>query len=234
MKECVILAGGLGTRLRQVVNDVPKVMAEVAGKPFLSYLLDWCAVQSFHRVILSIGYLSEVVIGWVRENEYPFEIQFVKEEDPLGTGGAIKLAMDSVEGRLAVVINGDTFFNVDINELYISHYQKGAMISLVLKPMIDFDRYGSVVLDEDNRITAFKEKKFCSSGLINGGIYLINKTIFASENFPVKFSFEKEVLEAKISNIPMYGNVQDTYFIDIGIPEDYRKANADFQRFHDL
>ncbi|MBB4036143.1 D-glycero-alpha-D-manno-heptose 1-phosphate guanylyltransferase [Dysgonomonas hofstadii] len=234
MKECIILAGGLGTRLREVVSDVPKVMAEVAGKPFLSYLLDWCTIQSFDRVILSVGYLSEIIVEWVQSNKYSFEIQFVKEEEPLGTGGAIKLAMNFAKSEKAIIINGDTFFNVDIDRLYTFHSQRGAKISLALKPMVNFDRYGSVLLDQKDRITAFKEKQFCESGLINGGIYLIDKTIFTSASFSEKFSFEKEILEAGISELPIYGNIQDTYFIDIGIPEDYRKANVDFQRFHDL
>ncbi|MDL2303030.1 MULTISPECIES: nucleotidyltransferase family protein [unclassified Dysgonomonas] len=228
-KECIILAGGLGTRLREVVSDVPKCMAEVAGKPFLSYLLDWCKAQSFGRVILSLGYLSEVVTNWVEKNEYPFEIVYVKEQEPLGTGGAIKLAMQSVEGDRAVVINGDTFFDVDINMLYEFHKGKLANISLALKPMTNFDRYGRVELNADNRIIAFIEKQQCKEGLINGGVYLIDKDILLSDKeLPVKFSFEKDVLEAKISTLPIYGNIQDTYFIDIGIPEDYRKANIDF------
>jgi D-glycero-alpha-D-manno-heptose 1-phosphate guanylyltransferase len=228
-KECIILAGGLGTRLREVVSDVPKCMAEVAGKPFLSYLLDWCKVQSFGRVILSLGYLSEVVTSWVEKNEYPFEIIYAKEEEPLGTGGAIKLAMRSVLGERAVVINGDTFFDVDITELYTFHNEKSANISLALKPMTDFDRYGRVELNTDNRIIAFIEKQQCREGLINGGVYLIDKDVLLSDKeLPLKFSFEKNILEAKINTLPIYGNIQDTYFIDIGIPEDYRKANVDF------
>lgn len=228
-KECIILAGGLGTRLREVVSDVPKCMAEVAGKPFLSYLLDWCKVQSFGRVILSLGYLSEVVTSWVEKNEYPFEIIYAKEEEPLGTGGAIKLAMKSVLGERAVVINGDTFFDVDITELYTVHNEKSANISLALKPMTDFDRYGRVELNTDNRIIAFIEKQQCREGLINGGVYLIDKDVLLSDKeLPLKFSFEKNILEAKINTLPIYGNIQDTYFIDIGISEDYRKANIDF------
>jgi len=228
-KECIILAGGLGTRLREVVSDVPKCMAEVAGKPFLSYLLDWCKVQSFGRVILSLGYLSEVVTSWIEKNEYPFEIIYAKEEEPLGTGGAIKLAMRSVLGERAVVINGDTFFDVDITELYTFHNEKSANISLALKPMTDFDRYGRVELNTDNRIIAFIEKQQCREGLINGGVYLIDKDVLLSDKeLPLKFSFEKNILEAKINTLPIYGNIQDTYFIDIGIPEDYRKANVDF------
>ncbi len=232
MKECIILAGGLGTRLRGVVSDVPKCMAQVAGKPFLSYLLSWCEKQQFEKIILSVGYLSEVIVDWVSSNNYPFNIEFVKENEPLGTGGAIRLAMASVTGLNAVVVNGDTFFDVDIKKLYTFHLQKEAKISLALKPMTDFDRYGSVVLDKNDRIISFEEKRLCKSGLINGGVYLVDKDVLLSEDLPVKFSFEKEILESKVSILPIYGNIQDSYFIDIGIPEDYRKANLDFIKFN--
>lgn len=234
MRECIILAGGLGTRLREVVDNVPKCMAEVAGRPFLFYLLNWCGRQSFDRVILSVGYLSEIVTGWVGKNDYPFEIVFVKEEEPLGTGGAISLAMNSVLTDRAIVINGDTFFNVDIDKLYIFHSREDAKISLALKPMVDFDRYGCVELDNHDRVLAFREKQFCKSGLINGGVYLIDKNTLLSGAWPMKFSFEKDVLEGRLSDLLIYGNIQDSYFIDIGIPEDYKKANADFTRWENL
>jgi len=234
MKECIILAGGLGTRLRQVVSDVPKCMAEVAGHPFLFYLLNWCKKESFGRVILSVGYLSEIVIDWVENNDFPFDIIFVKEEEALGTGGAIKLAMNSIVTDRAIVINGDTFFNVDIDKLYTFHAQKNSVITLVLKPMNDFDRYGSVELNTEDRILAFREKQFCESGIINGGVYLIEKSVLSTDAWPIKFSFEKEVLESHLSDFPIYGNVQDSYFIDIGIPEDYKKANIDFKDWQKL
>jgi len=233
MKECIILAGGLGTRLREVVSDVPKCMAEVAGQPFLYYLLEWCRLQSFSKVILSVGYKSEVIIDWVNSKKYPFDIAFAIEEQPLGTGGAIKLAMQSLSGDRATVINGDTFFDVDIDTLYAFHMTRDADITLALKPMEYFDRYGSVKLDQNNRIIAFNEKQHCDKGLINGGVYLIDKKIFLSEeiNLPEKFSFEKGVLEAYLTRIPIYGSIQDKYFIDIGIPEGYKKANIDFAKF---
>lgn len=229
MKECIILAGGLGTRLQSIVSDVPKCMAEVAGKPFLSYLFDYAKNQQFDHLILSLGYKSEVVLQWLDGKSYPFQISYVVEDSPLGTGGAIKLAFDKVETDKAFIFNGDTFFDVDTPLLAEFHKEKNAMISLALKPMTDFDRYGSVDLNEEGRIIRFNEKQHCTKGLINGGVYVINKNLFSTLSLPEKFSFEKDVMEKHINDIPFYGCVQDGYFIDIGIPSDFAKANQDFK-----
>lgn len=228
MKECIILAGGLGTRLQSVVSDVPKCMAEVAGKPFLSYLFDYAKKQQFDHLILSLGYKSEVVLQWLEGKSHPFRISYVVENSPLGTGGAIKLAFEKVETDKAFIFNGDTFFDINTTQLEDFHKEKNAMISLALKPMTDFDRYGSVDLDKEERIIRFNEKQYCAKGLINGGVYVINKNIFQTLSLPEKFSFEKDVMEMYINHIPFYGSVQDGYFIDIGIPSDFAKANQDF------
>lgn len=229
MKECIILAGGFGTRLQSVVKDVPKCMAEVAGKPFLYYIFDYLQTQDVSHVILSLGYKADVVIDWLNKNKYPFRASYVIENEPLGTGGAIKFAMTKAESNSVFVINGDTFFSVDFSEFNSFHIQKKGDISLCLKPMLDFDRYGSVELD-NHRIVKFNEKKHCQLGLINGGVYLINKPLFESLNLPERFSFEKDILENTALDIAILGYESNAYFIDIGIPEDFAKANNDFQR----
>ncbi|MFV0330408.1 MAG: nucleotidyltransferase family protein [Dysgonomonas sp.] len=229
MKECIILAGGLGTRLQSVVSNVPKCMAEVAGKPFLSYLFDYLQKNNFDHVILALGYKSEIVLQWLEGVIYPFSVSYVIEEDPLGTGGAIKLAFGKVQGDKSFVFNGDTFFEIDTDNLLEFHKKKNAVISLALKPMLDFDRYGSVDLDEEQRIIRFNEKQHCKKGLINGGVYIINKELFARLDLPEKFSFEKDILEAHLLDILVYGCQQDRYFIDIGIPSDFEKANQEFK-----
>lgn len=229
MKECIILAGGLGTRLQSVVSDVPKCMATVAGKPFLSYLFDYIGTGGFDHVILSLGYKSEIVLKWIDGRSYPFRISHVIEEYPLGTGGAIKLAFSKVESDKAFVFNGDTFFDIDTKNLLDFHKAENAVISLALKPMSNFDRYGSVDLNQDKRIVRFNEKQYCESGLINGGVYVIGKELFAKIDLPEKFSFEKDVLEAHLSDIAVYGCQQDRYFIDIGIPSDFERANQEFK-----
>ena len=227
-KECIILAGGFGTRLQSVVNDRPKCMAPVAGEPFLKYIFDFLQKENFSHIILSLGYKSEIVIDWLQAIDYSFMIDYVIEEEPLGTGGAIKFATQKSKSDCFYVLNGDTFFDVNTHDLEVLHKEKESEISLALKPMKNFDRYGAVEIDGNNRIVQFKEKQFQEEGLINGGVYLMNKSVLDDKSLPIKFSFEKDILEGQLKDISIYGFVQDRYFIDIGIPSDYEKANIDF------
>lgn len=227
-KECIILAGGLGTRLQSVVSDVPKCMAPIAGEPFLSHIFDYLETQKFDHIILSLGYKSEIIINWLKNQKRTFQVSFIIEDKALGTGGAIQFAFSKVRETSAVVLNGDTFFNIDNDKLFTFHTSQKADISLALKPMVDFDRYGSVEMDNNNRIIKFKEKQHLQKGLINGGVYLINKDIFNRLNLPEIFSFEKEILEGKTSELKICGIEFQNYFIDIGIPSDFEKANIDF------
>ena len=230
--EVVILAGGLGTRLRSVVSEVPKCMAPVAGRPFLWYLLKYLTRFDVSRVILSVGYLREVVFKWVEENrgEFPFEFDYAVEEEPLGTGGGIRLALDRASSDSVFILNGDTFFDVDLNELAKQFHKCQKDIVIALKPMLNFDRYGSVDFEDDSAsIVAFNEKKHCEKGLINGGVYLVSTRSNVFDGLPAKFSFETAVLEKQCLLGNVGGIVQDKYFIDIGIPEDYRKADVEFR-----
>lgn len=228
--EVIILAGGLGTRLRSVVADVPKCMAPVAGKPFLWYLLKYLTKYDVTRVILSVGYLREVIIDWIDKcgDEFPFSIEYAVETEPLGTGGGIKLALEIAKGSNVAVLNGDTFFDVDLNALYEDHRLYPSTVSIALRPMKDFDRYGRVVLDEvQHTVKSFEEKKYCKEGLINGGIYMIYRDTKLFAGLPGKFSFETEVLEPLSAQERVCGFIHNGYFIDIGIPEDYEKANRE-------
>lgn len=229
--EVIILAGGLGTRLRSVVSEVPKCMAPVAGKPFLWYLLKYLTRYDVDRVILSVGYLREVIFKWVDEikEEFPFEFDYAIEKEPLGTGGGIKLALDKVNDERAFVLNGDTFFDVDLMELYDAHMIGKKAITLALKPMRDFDRYGRVNMEpQTGTILSFSEKQYCKEGMINGGVYVISKSAPIFEGLGDKFSFETAVLEPQCSKHELLGVVQKGYFIDIGIPEDYNRAQQEF------
>ena len=228
-KEVIILAGGLGTRLRSVVSDVPKCMAPVAGKPFLWYLLKYLSNFDVERVVLSVGYLRDTIIDWVSEygGEFPFGFDYAIETTPLGTGGGIKLALDKCLNNDVIVLNGDTFFNVELNEICGQHRLHPTSIALALKPMEHFDRYGNVRVN-GNLIVDFEEKKYCDKGVINGGIYVISKSGDFFNGLPDKFSFETDVLQLQCAKSNLYGFVQDGYFIDIGIPEDYERANKDF------
>ena len=219
--EAIILAGGLGTRLRSVVSEVPKCMAPVAGKPFLEYVLEWLSRYDIDHVVLSVGYLKEVIFQYVESRSWPFEISYAIEEEPLGTGGGIRLALSRCRGDHVYVLNGDTFFNVDLDALPFA-----APVTLALKPMRDFDRYGAVDWDGE-LVTGFREKEACAEGLINGGVYAIDRSQLDLALYPKRFSFEQELL-VPLSRLKLVsGRVQEGYFIDIGIPEDYARAQRE-------
>ena len=227
--EVIVLAGGLGTRLRSVVSEVPKCMAPIDGKPFLQYLLNYLDSFDVSRVILSVGYLREVVFSWVRDHkqDYSFDIDFAVEKEPLGTGGGIALALSFAKDDNVLIINGDTFFNVDLESFYAEHIHSGNKISIALKPMSDFDRYGNVVLKENGIISEFKEKEPCATGLINGGIYVMDRTAHLCDGLPDNFSFETAILKPAAETEKVQGFIHDDYFIDIGIPNDYERAQTE-------
>jgi D-glycero-alpha-D-manno-heptose 1-phosphate guanylyltransferase len=224
IKECIILAGGLGTRLRSAVPDLPKCMAPVNGKPFIAYVIECLQSQGIENFIFSLGYKHEYFIDFLSSLPSIFSYQLSIEEEPLGTGGAVKLSCSKASGKNVLVTNGDTLFKININTLSSFHAQHNADCTLSLKPMKNFDRYGVVELNEDASIKSFKEKSFYEQGLINGGVYALNVQSFLNESLPEKFSFEKDYLEKYYAERKMYGVIQENYFIDIGIPEDYQRA----------
>lgn len=202
-------------------------MAAVAGRPFLWYLLKNLSRFDVGKVILSVGYLREAVMDWCEsvKDEFPFAFDYAVEEEPLGTGGGIRLALSKTVTNDVVVLNGDTFFDANLKELMEAHSLYPSSVTLALKPMRDFERYGRVIMNNgDNRIIEFREKEYCEEGLINGGVYVINKLAPIFEGLPQKFSFETAVLEPQCKEGKIFGVVQNGYFIDIGIPEDYKKA----------
>lgn len=227
IKTAIILAGGLGTRLRAVVADLPKCMAPVAGNPFLFYVIESLLEQGVDHFIFSLGYKSELIIDYVNEKYPAINKQFSVEPEPLGTGGAIKRACGLSNAEQVLILNGDTLFKANLATLSAFHINTGSDCTLVLKPMQDFDRYGVVELRNNSSIRSFREKKHYHSGLINGGIYALRVPAFLELELPEKFSFEKEYLEVYTDNGKIYGIVQREYFIDIGIPEDFEKAQVE-------
>lgn len=229
INTAIILAGGLGTRLRSVVSELPKCMAPVNGKPFISYVIEAFSKQGITNFIFALGYKSEAIIEHIDEQYFMFNNQYSIEEEPLGTGGAIKLALSKATNDNVFITNGDTLYNASLQQLSAFHLQNASACTLALKPMENFDRYGVVEIDANNRITSFKEKKQYDAGLINGGLYALNIPSFNKINFTQKFSFEKDYLEAYYKTEAMYGFEANAYFIDIGIPVDFAKAQNELR-----
>jgi len=228
ISEAIILAGGLGTRLRSVVSDVPKCMAPVNDIPFIHFIISYLKNEGIQRFILSLGYKSDMVIEYVNKTFPSLEMEFVIEEKPLGTGGAIQLACRRVIGKDVLIVNGDTLFNINLTNFAAFHKKKGADFTVALKEMKQFSRYGAVETDSNMAIIAFHEKKHSDSGLINGGIYALNVESFMQEDLPEVFSFEKDFLERYIGKKRFFGMPCNFYFIDIGIPEDYERFKIDY------
>ncbi|HXO76051.1 MAG TPA: sugar phosphate nucleotidyltransferase [Puia sp.] len=255
IKEAIILAGGLGTRLRDAVPELPKCMAPVGGRPFIRYVTDYFRKSGIGHFIFALGYKSDFFEEFFAEAFPPgadgalssgdfgagssgadggsgadsaVSYSISLEQEPLGTGGAIRQACTLAKTETALILNGDTFFRIDLAALSAFHAAKAADCSLCLKPMKDFDRFGVVELDERQRVVDFREKQHYASGLINGGVYALNTRRFLNEGLPEKFSFEKDYLEKGARSL--YGIVQDNYFIDIGIPEDYRRVQEEINQ----
>ena len=226
--EAIILAGGLGTRLRSVVSDVPKCMASVNGIPFINFIITYLKKEGVERFIFSLGYKSEIVIEYVNKTFAELNIEYVIEDAPLGTGGAIKSACSKAISKDVLILNGDTLFNIDIKDFSTFHAGNKADFTVALKEKRNFSRYGSVEIDEDRAIKTFNEKIYCEKGFINGGIYFLKVDNFMNEDLPDSFSFEKEFLEKNIGKKRFYGLECEYYFIDIGIPEDYDRFISDF------
>ncbi len=225
MMEAIILAGGMGTRLRGVIKDVPKPMAPVNGNPFLYYIFNWLKSYPLKRVIISAGYKSESIREYFGKTVMDIPVSYAIEEKPLGTGGAIMNSLALTTEDNILILNGDTYFPFDPDRFFMFHSGNRNQVTIALKRMKDFSRYGSVVCS-GNTVIKFNEKKYCSDGLINGGAYLVNREFLISRQIPGSFSFEKEILEKEAGSSLLKCVVFDDPFIDIGIPEDYLRAAA--------
>lgn len=227
LTEAIVLAGGFGTRLRSVVQELPKPMAPVGERPFLEIVLDELADAGVQRCILAVGYKRESIQEHFGETYRGMTLAYSIEDEPLGTGGGIRQAADMLEGEACLVLNGDTLFRVDLALLSRRFAERDSLLCVALKEMRDFDRYGTVVLESDGVISGFREKQPMDRGLINGGVYALHKDLFRLKALPPVFSFEKEILEAEVGLRRFHGEPFDAYFIDIGIPEDYARAQEE-------
>ncbi len=230
--QAIILAGGFGTRLQSVVKDVPKPMAPINCLPFLAYIFTYLKKYNATDVILSVGYLNEKIVEYFGDSYLGISIKYAFETEPLGTGGAILNSLKLVDSKKPlIVLNGDTFLEIDYKKLLDFHNSSKSKLTMVLRSLEDCSRYGSVIINEDSVVTDFVEKSvLSSSGFINGGIYVLSPEIFSQYNLPKKFSFEQDFLCKYISKISPFGFISNDYFIDIGIPEDYRKAIIDLPK----
>jgi len=222
--ESIILAGGFGKRLQNVISDIPKPMADIDGRPFLSFLLDYLTNQRVKKVLFSVGYKHEIIENYFGFKYKDIEIEYILEKEPLGTGGAIREALEYARNNDVTVINGDTFFDINLLEMFEFHRKKNSLLTVAVKRMQNCSRYGSVFI-QNNKIIHLEEKSLSRSGIINGGIYAINKTISDFLNrYSVPFSFEKDFMQKNTQRIDIRPYISDAYFVDIGIPEDYEKA----------
>jgi NDP-sugar pyrophosphorylase family protein len=224
----LILAGGMGTRLREVVADKPKVLAEVHGRPFISYLLDQLADAGIGKVVLCTGYMAGLVSTTLGSHYRGMELQYSEESAPLGTGGAVRLALPLISNSPVLVINGDSFCEVDLTSFVQQHKVAAAKASLVLAQVNDISRYGSVDLAADSTINRFDEKGGRQGqGLINAGIYLLEQLVIATMPENKAVSLERDLFPSLIGQ-GLFGFTQSGKFIDIGIPADYHAASSFF------
>ena len=246
IKEAIILAGGFGTRLQSVVSDLPKPMAPVNNIPFLNYQFNYLKHYDVKHVVLSVGHLADKIQDYYKTSFNGINISYAKELSPMGTGGGIRLALEKCEDKQVIILNGDSFFDVDLKGFYEAHYHHESDFSMAVRKIADASRYGT--LKTGNFFLAssssYKNKNFFKvesffeksekneSGIINGGIYILNKKqFFKHTKASHAFSIEKDFFEKQTQKLDIGAYLSDGYFIDIGIPEDYKKAQNDFKEF---
>ena len=226
MKEAIILAGGKGTRLRSVVADVPKPLAPVAGKPFLELLLRSLLKASYDRVLISVGYKAELIAQCFGDQYQGLPLTYVREATPLGTGGAIKLALESCETDHAFVFNGDTFLEVDHSQL-ANLWEKHKKPIVVGRQVEDASRYGSLTVG-NGFVKKLLEKGCSGPGFVNGGCYVLQVEQLVQFDSNEAFSFETDYLAAAVEKTDFIFNESKGVFIDIGTPQDYYRAQSMF------
>lgn len=224
--EAIVLAGGFGTRLRSRLADAPKAMAPIRGRPFLKTILDQLLNAGCGRIVLSVGYLHHVIVETFGDEYRGIPLHYVIESTPLGTGGGIRRALTEAVESSVLVLNGDTYLDVNLPELLYKHASFGRPITMTVTEVKDVSRYGGVLIEREH-ITGFIEKGRTGQGWINAGIYAIDRNFPWPKNLPMSFSFEKEILGAFL-DILRPGVVRCSgKFLDIGTPEDFDRAQTE-------
>lgn len=225
MREAIVLAGGFGTRLRELVPDWPKPMAPVAGHPFLEIVLRSLAAKGFSRVVLSLGYMAEKISSHFGDHFAGMALVYVVEDQPLGTGGAVRLALSQCKQEPVFVLNGDTFLDLeadDIERLWLEHRRP----IIVAREVPDTARYGRLMV-QDGLVKSLTEKGVAGPGLINAGFYVLDRTQLDAFELNQPFSIEADFLAKAVEKMPVDVFVTQGQFIDIGVPEDYHRAQKE-------
>ncbi len=221
-RTAIILAGGLGTRLRSVVPDLPKPMADIGGRPFLSFLLDQLVNAGITDIVLAVGYRHDVIADHFGARYRDAGLRYSIESRPLGTGGAVNLALQQVPADPFLLVNGDSYFALDLPGLLRSHQEHAPDLTLALKAMPDTSRYGRVALDDSLRVIGFHEKAGGQAGTINAGYYVISRHALPAADPETRYSLETYLAE-HVKRLVIRGYPSEAPFIDIGIPKDYAR-----------
>lgn len=224
----IILAGGLGTRLATFVPGLPKTLAPVGGRPFVTYLLDRLVDAGFSEAVMSVGHFAEQVEATLGTRHRNLHLRYVRERELRGTGGALRLVMDHVNAAHCLVLNGDSYCHIDLADFLQWHAQRTEPVGLALVEVADVERYGRVELDASGRIVQFQEKsEYSGQGWINAGIYSVPSRLLWALPPEQTISLEREVFPRWLIT-GMAGYQTGGAFIDIGTPESYRAAEAFF------
>jgi D-glycero-alpha-D-manno-heptose 1-phosphate guanylyltransferase len=224
--EAIVLAGGLGTRLASKLDGIPKAMAPVAGRPFLEILLRQLKREGCSRTLVSVGYLHEVIekhFGTVFEE---MRLDYVLEETPLGTGGAIRRALEAANTEFVIALNGDTFLDADYAAMLRFQAAERAAFTVAVTHQPDLARYGGVLL-EGTRIVGYEEKGRSGPGWINAGAYVLSREMEWPAGLGERFSFERDFLAAETARLAPAAFKVDGFFLDIGVPEDLDRAQRE-------
>ena len=223
--EAIILAGGKGTRLKRVLDDCPKPMAIIGGKPFIEWILLMLRRQGIQRVVMCTGHLSETVESYFGDGRsIGMEVAFAGDPFPLGTGGAVRNALGKTRSNHILVLNGDSYLRVNISNFLKTHLACNARASISLVQVEDSRRYGSVKVNKDRKVLAFLEKSPRKQpGLINAGIYLLERNVVKEIPEGKMISLEREIFPDLIGK-GLYGVLCSGSFIDIGTPESFHAA----------
>jgi mannose-1-phosphate guanylyltransferase len=230
--DIVVLAGGLGTRLDGLLTDAPKIMAPIAGRPFLDYLLGWLTEQGAARVILGLGHRARPVLDYLEAHSFsPLEIITVVEPRPLGTAGALGFASSCLRSDPVMVMNGDTFVEADLSAFLASHRNAGTAASMLSVQVNDAHRYGRIDIDASDRIARFEEKSSAATepSWVNAGVYLFDRSILERIVELQHGSIERDVLET-LPPGSVHACRTEGRFLDIGTPESLAQASMFFAR----